>query len=139
MPRISKGSSDEREAFMLEIFKKNPSLSVGKANEEFKKKFGSMLRNKRAYELRRVASTGTTVDPNTAKRPVAANGHRPVTAAREPSGGADRPAALITGSPDQIAFLKTALDQLWQDGLVGVKVDHTNSTETAAYAVVAKA
>ncbi len=141
MPRLTKGSTEERENFMLEIFRRTPGLSIPKANAEFTKKFGSMMRNKRVYELRRVAGAKTTTGPETvaARKP-----HRPTTAARPAESIAEAVAqnlgaALITGSPDQIQFLKTALDQLREEGLVKVRVDHTNSTATAAYAVVAQA
>lgn len=53
---------DEREAFMLGIFKATPGLSAAKANEAFKAKFGTMMRNKRVYELR-VAAGGVPQTP----------------------------------------------------------------------------
>ena len=46
---------DERESLMLEIFRRNLKQSAAKANAEFKTKTGTMMRNKRVYELRNVA------------------------------------------------------------------------------------
>lgn len=51
---------DTREAAMIEIFKTNPGISAAKANEKFKAQFGSMMRNKRVYELRIKANGETT-------------------------------------------------------------------------------
>ena len=47
---------------MLGIFKATPGLSAAKANDAFKAKFGTMMRNKRVYELR-VAAGGVPQTP----------------------------------------------------------------------------
>jgi len=53
--RLPKGVKEERENFMLGLFRADPNLSVAKANAKFKEKFNSMMRNARAYELRELA------------------------------------------------------------------------------------
>ncbi len=60
MPQAVRGTPAEREQFMYEVFKtfyadpKNAGreLSVDRANKDHIKKFGSMLRNKKAYAIR---------------------------------------------------------------------------------------
>lgn len=50
--RISQEMIDQREAFLTTLFHMHPEMSIGKANEMLKAKFGSNMRLNRAYELR---------------------------------------------------------------------------------------
>lgn len=139
MPRAVKGTPEEREKFMFDVFEKfysDPAnagrdLSVAKANKEHIKKFGSMLRNKRAYQIRRSVQTQAGAKGKT----------KSLSANRDPSPNIEAavrsvvgnaPAALITGTQEQLEFLQSAITQLKQAGLVSLKIDHRNST----YAVV---
>ena len=95
---------DEREAFMLGIFKATPGLSAAKANEAFKAKFGSMMRNKRVYELR-VAAEGVPQTP-AAPPPTTVEAVAPAASAVAPA-TAEAPAALA--EPEvQILSVKAA-------------------------------
>lgn len=139
MSRAVKGTTDEREKFMLDVFAKHYSdpantkdLSVNKANEIFKAQFGSMLRNKKCYELRAVAKKTTAKTKGAPTNEV-------TQAARKSDGmvvapGGPGAAALITGTPDQLTYLKSALNQLTDAGLVTGKVDHS----AGGYVVVAQ-
>lgn len=133
MPRPVSGTSEEREQHMLQIFKDfyskpenaGKDLSVAKANAEFRKKYNSMLRNKKAYQLRSaaLAQTRGTAAPQVTQ------------AAREATNG-QIAACLIEGSPEQLAWLRDrVLPQLKQSGLAQARVDHS----TSVYAVLAKA
>jgi hypothetical protein len=107
MPKATKGTPQEREAAMLALFTKfysdpannGKDLSVNKANEDFKKEWGQMLRNKKAYELRASAKaqvaasqvqTGTTT-----------------TAQRHAGQVGDE--IQIDGTPDQLAWLQNVV------------------------------
>ena len=141
MPKAVKGTTEEREQFMFDVFKRfysdpanaGKDLSVAKANAEHIKKFGSMLRNKKAYEIRDSvkAQLRNGAGNHTAARKVtsAARGDATVNAQDF------RPAALITGNAEQLNWLqKEVLPQLWAAGAGNWQVDHT----TDAYAVVAR-
>lgn len=123
MPRVDAAVVKEREAYMLEIFKQNPTLSAGKANEKFKEKFKTMMRNKRVYELRRLATDGNkpVADPTAS------------LARRGTARGDAQKAALITGSSDELMMLRRAVDKIRNSGLASLRVDH----ETPSYLVVA--
>lgn len=148
MPRDVKGTTEEREQYMADIFRAYYSkpentgkdLSVNKANEEFKKKYGSMLRNKKTYEIRDAIveelaqkNGGPPAEARKAVEP------KVTTAAREPQmlvpAGSSRAATIVEGTPDQLAWLKGILPQLQQAGLANARIDHA----TDSYAVVAKA
>jgi hypothetical protein len=133
MPRAVKGTTEEREKFMAEVFREYyqqngaaKDMSVAKANKKMVEKFGSMLRNRRAYEIR--ASV---------KKQVLHGNKEHTKAAREAGDlapGSKRAAALVEGTPDQIVWLDGVLDQLSTVGLASAKIDH----KTEAYAVVAR-
>jgi hypothetical protein len=139
MPRV--GDPQEREQIMQDIFEKfygNPAnagqdLSVAKANAEFTKKTGAMLRNKKAYQIRRAVKAKHLKGGNGG--PVKAA----TTAARESKpltvqAGARGAATLIEGTPDQLTFLERALKQLAEHGIAEARIDHS----TGSYAVVTK-
>lgn len=54
--RLSKTEVEKREAFVVELFKQEPDLSVPKANAKVKEKFGNTMRASRLYELRTKAA-----------------------------------------------------------------------------------
>lgn len=55
MPKYSQDLIQKREKFVLKLFKKNPHLSVPKANAVLKKATSHMMNAQRMYELRNVA------------------------------------------------------------------------------------
>ncbi len=142
MPRIVKGTTEEREQFMTEVFTafyKDPKnvgrdLSVEKANAAFRKQFGSMLRNKRSYQIRRSVKAqvlgGATPLARKAQRH-AQNINEVLHLAQV---GGTKAATIIEGTPEQLAWLATVLPQLNAIGLAHAQIDHT----TEVYAVVAR-
>lgn len=142
MARFSKAESESRESKMFHIFEDfytNPQnegkkLSVGRANEMFKKETGAMMRNNRAYEIRDSVQTQL----QGSKKP----GPRLVALAREskedaPQVREQKAAAtpvLVTGSSDQIAWLRDTLARLSDAGLTNARVEHTGPD----YAVIVK-
>jgi ribosomal protein S30 len=146
-PREVKGSTEEREQFMAEVFRKwygdpqnaGKDLSIEKANAEFRKKYGSMLRNKKAYEIRRSIKAQQQGHP----APGGAVARR--SAARDPESipqavqdlvepGSSSQAVLIEGTPGQVTWFRGALKLLTSAGLASAKVDHC----TDAYCVVVR-
>lgn len=64
MARLRRELATEREQFMTDLFKQNPEMSIAKANEKLKEKYGANMRLQKAYELRKraqAASVSTTV------------------------------------------------------------------------------
>lgn len=64
MARLRRELATEREQFMTDLFKQNPEMSIAKANEQLKAKYGANMRLQKAYELRKraqAASVATTV------------------------------------------------------------------------------
>lgn len=135
-PRVVKGTSEERKQYMAKLFEdfyKNPDnagkeLSAAQANKAFIEQFGSMLRNKAVYQIRDAVKKQLK---GGAKSAMAGRKPQQKEAARntqeQPHG-----AALIEGTPDQLAFLKGALDQLKAQGVINGTVDHS----TEGYVVV---
>lgn len=147
--RISRHLAAAKESFTKDYFKAHPDASVGKVNEEIRKKFGGMMRIHRVYELRNEARVESGLSP-TPVRPrkgskaqsVAPNGNGngnggnlKVVAHRQEQPGPGFSAVLIPIEDEsQGAFLKAALAQIEKAGLASVKVD----TWKERYAVVTK-
>ena len=138
MPKAVKGTPEQREQYMAGIFRAfyekpenaGKDLSVEKANKKMIEHYGSMLRNKRAYAIRATVK-GQVLHGRKGGEQVtkaARNGADVVPA------GSARAAALVEGSPEQIAWLDTVLVQLNGAGLAQATVDH----RTEKYAVVVR-
>lgn len=160
MPRVTKVLADERENYMLAVFKQEPYLSIAKANEKLKKQYGGkMMRAARAYELRGIARK-ENADAGVVIQKPRAGVAPPVQALRKVNGGkkpkrvqeaarkVNPPAAkppppapgksgggkvvILQGTEDQMAFLQSTIDTLRSVGMCNLKVDHSTPT----YAVV---
>lgn len=111
MPKSVNGTPAEREAFMEQTFKdfysnpanKGKNLSVGKANEQFKAKFGSMLRNKRAYEIRDqvMVTMGLKAPPANPPPPAVTQAVAPTAVESTPAPVVPVPAAQPESQPSQ--------------------------------------
>lgn len=125
MPRNVKGTTEQRNAAMTKIYedyyKKNglegKDLSVDGANTIFKKAWGSMLRNKQTYAIRR-----------SVKAQLKAGGKPGAMAAREPVSAPVLAPTLVTGSPEQLQFLAKSLEALQAQGLCRCRVDHSGGS-----------
>lgn len=111
--RISAKSAAEREAYVLQLFIDNPTLSGPKANTEVKKKFGSMMRMARIYELRDQAKDR---EPSAGRQPK-------LRAGRQPAPASSPFPLLIKIRPGEAQVLKKALTQLREVGVTNLKVD----------------
>lgn len=132
MPRLKKGEAEQREQFMISLFRKDANLSIPKANKAMQEKFGSKIRLQRAYELRRIAAKGAPVDdkPVTAARKAAKlqktgvrNNFMPRTSASRVAG-----VVVIEGQQPEIEFLTKALQTMEKQGLTVPQIDHRGDT-----------
>lgn len=155
-----KGTTEEREQFMYKVFEKHYSdpekakkdLSVNDANKLFKAEFGTMLRNKKAYQLRDAVKAKLGLlkgkkakeAAKNAPKDSGKNDSKPVTQAARPpqdmpvaavaAAVEERGASLISGSPEQLKwFAEKVLPKLKDSGLLAGKLDYS----TDRYAVVA--
>ena len=53
--RLAKNVVQEREAFLTEMFKNDPTVTAKTANEALKTKYGTYMRLQRVYEIKRDA------------------------------------------------------------------------------------
>lgn len=132
--RIKKDVANEREQFMLSVFKKEPSLSVLKANKQLQEKFGTMMRAQRAYQLRDIARKEIKQANTTAPAQAGRKANKPTEAARsmntvQTTGGH---IVIVEGSSDKIQFLKSALEVMHTAGFKVPRIDH----QSDSYAVV---
>jgi hypothetical protein len=80
MARLRREIAAEREQFMTDLFKQDPNLSIAKANERLKEKYGANMRLQKAYELRKraqAASVATTVEQQADVVQQVARGRKP--------------------------------------------------------------
>ena len=64
MPRTEKATAQEREDFMLQLFKTNPDMTVHQANDKLAEKFdGKKMRLQKCYDLRATARTMKGLPP----------------------------------------------------------------------------
>jgi hypothetical protein len=61
--RLAKNVVQEREAFLTEMFKNDPTVTAKTANEALKTKYGTYMRLQRVYEIKRDAVKGAPVAP----------------------------------------------------------------------------
>ncbi len=147
MPRISQDQVQERQAFLLELFRQQPELSRNEAMDAYKDKFGATLNAKTFNELREQAqreqsgreekaeesstepeseSETPAEDPASRLKVVAS----PELAGAQPS---KKPKAKGTGpknvfvdaSAEQLQFLERVVQQLQEAGAANLKIDHS--------------
>lgn len=123
--KIKKELVEERERFVVQLFRADQKLSVPEANRMTKERFGSMMRAQRMYELRKIGRSLNAAPPE----PQGAI----LEAARVPNRQLpDGMAVVSLKDPQQGEFLTRALQDLRDAGIVKVGVAHV----TNQYAVV---
>ncbi|MFB1480899.1 hypothetical protein [Corallococcus sp. RDP092CA] len=154
MPRTSQEQSQERHAFLLDLFRHQPDLSRQDALETFKDRFGATINLRTFNELRDQAKKELASQP--AAAPVAASKEEQdvdvqderaevtaedagtllkAAAAPELHAGAapaKKPKAKGPGSrnvfvdapADQLQFLERVVQQLQEAGAANVRIDH---------------
>ena len=134
MARISQDQTQERHAYVLELFREQPELSRADALAAYKARFGAALNPKTLNELREQAQTGgqgasaddvvaalsRSADAGAASSSAAAASTPKPKAAK----GARVKNVFIDASAEQLQFLESVLAQLQEAGATNLRVDH---------------
>jgi hypothetical protein len=146
MARISQDQAQERQAFLLDLFRNQPDISRNEAMDAYKDKFGASLNAKTFNELREQAlrevesqekaaesasepEENEMVEENTPSRPPVVSTNELVTsaqpAAKKPKAkGPGAKNVFVDATQEQLQFLERVLNQLQEAGAANVKIDH---------------
>jgi H2-forming N5,N10-methylenetetrahydromethanopterin dehydrogenase-like enzyme len=145
MARISQDQVQERQAFLLELFRNQPDISRNEAMDEYKTKFGATLNAKTFNELRekaqnqvvevekveeRETESETSADDVVARLKTVASAEQTNGVGGQPA--AKKPKAKVAGAknvfvdatPEQLQFLERVVQQLQESGASNVKIDY---------------
>lgn len=140
MSRITQQESAERYKFMLGLFKKDPQLSIPKANKKVMGKFGAQINAQKAYELRQQARTQVEAGKDAGSQQQAAARHqgkrKPQVMNRSQTqmvtGEHRNQLLIIEGTTENIAWFRTVTEALQKAGVANLEIDH----QTDSYAVI---
>jgi len=142
MARISQDQVQERQAFLLELFRNQPDISRNEAMDEYKSKFGAALNAKTFNELREKAQSQVVVEKVEERETESetsvedtATMLKAVATSEQTNGGqpaAKKPKAKVAGAknvfvdatPEQLQFLERVVQQLQDSGANNVKIDY---------------
>jgi hypothetical protein len=146
MPRISQDQTQERHAYLLELFRQQPDLSTKDALSSFKDKFGATISPKTLNELRDQAQSeqdgagSTDEEPSQAELAVSTQDaayrmqaavNAPATASAQPAKAPKAKAAkgqrnvFVDAPAEQLVFLERIVQQLQEAGATNVRIDHS--------------
>ncbi|EPX64089.1 hypothetical protein D187_005222 [Cystobacter fuscus DSM 2262] len=153
MARISQDQTQERRAFLLELFRSQPDISRNEAMETYKDRFGASLNAKTFNELReqalsetearadRAEDTQTDADdaddtdapaeePTAAPLRVvptvesAATSAAPAAKKPKPGKGPGAKNVFVDATQEQLQFLERVVHQLQEAGASNIRIDH---------------
>ena len=154
MPRTSQEQTQERHAYLLELFRQQPDISTKEALESFKSKFGAAINLKTFNQLREqaeeeaesAAPAPASEEPESAAEASAeddAASRLKAVATPEALNGAaggpsKKPKAKGTGSKhifvdapkEHLTFLEGIVQQLQEAGAANVRIDHSTDRWT---------
>jgi hypothetical protein len=136
MARVSQEQTQERHAYVIELFREQPELSRADALAAYKARFGAALNPKTLNELREQAQTGgqgasaddvvaalsRSADAGAASSSAAAAASTPKPKAAKGAKGVKN--VFIDASAEQLQFLESVLAQLQEAGATNLRVDH---------------
>jgi hypothetical protein len=151
MPRTSQEQTQERHAYLLDLFRQRPDISSKEALESFKTKFGSTINLKTFNQLREQAEEEaaasastrepeeTEVEAEAAPEPVSEDPATRLKAAAAPEAlnGAAAPAkkpkakgngpknVFVDAPKEHLTFLEGIVQQLQEAGAANVRIDHS--------------
>lgn len=152
MARISQEQTQERHAFLLDLFRSQPELSRQEAMDAFKEKFGSSINLKTLTELREQAQSeqGSQEEETEADEPsrdeesesssddaasrlkaaagaTSASGvsASPAPKAAKPAKGARQRNVFVDAPKEHLEFLQGIVAQLQEAGAANVRIDHS--------------
>ncbi len=144
MARISQDQVQERQSFLLELFRNQPDISRNEAMDEYKSKFGATLNAKTFNELREKAQSqvaGEKVEERETESETSvedtATMLKTVATSEQTNGVGGQPAAkkpkakvagaknvFVDATPEQLQFLERVVQQLQDSGANNVKIDY---------------
>ncbi|MBZ4416897.1 hypothetical protein [Myxococcus sp. RHSTA-1-4] len=152
MPRTSQEQTQERHAYLLDLFRQRPDISSKEALESFKNKFGSAINLKTFNQLREQAEEEAAAaaaapapepeepetEPEAAPEPAddAASRLKAAAAPEALNGGAAAPAkkpkakgngpknVFVDAPKEHLTFLEGIVQQLQEAGAANVRIDH---------------
>lgn len=149
MPRTSQEQTQERHAYLLNLFRQQPDISSKEALESFKAKFGAAINLKTFNQLREQAeeessstaapeSEETEAEATPEPEPIAEDPASRLKAAAAPdalnaASPAKKPKAKGTGPKnvfvdapkEHLTFLESIVAQLQEAGAANVRIDHS--------------
>ncbi|MFY0582489.1 hypothetical protein ACN28S_56800 [Cystobacter fuscus] len=152
MARISQDQTQERRAFLLELFRSQPDISRNEAMETYKDRFGASLNAKTFNELREQALSETEARASSpeesqpdaddtdadapAEEPTAAPlrvvptvestaaGTPPAAKKPKPGKGPGAKNVFVDATQEQLQFLERVVHQLQEAGASNIRIDH---------------
>jgi hypothetical protein len=147
MPRISQDQTQERHAFLLDLFRAQPDITRQDAMDAYKEKFGATINLKTLNQLREDAQK----DPDGAAEPEAdesthdeeegekASGEdaasrlkaaadasaQPAPKAKPAKGGSKQKNVFVDAPKEHLDFLQRIVGQLQEAGATNVRIDHS--------------
>lgn len=141
MARISNDQAQERQAFLLELFRSQPDISRNEAIDAYKEKFGAALNAKTFNELREqaqreavkveesVTETETEESSDDAAsrlKAVASPELASAQPAKKPKAkGVGPKNVFVDATQEQLQFLERVVQQLQEAGAANVKIDYS--------------
>ena len=146
MARISQEQAQERQAFLLDLFRTQPDISRNDAMDAYKDKFGASLNAKTFNDLREQAQSERTsggaeerdAEPEADAAPEEAPARFLPPAPELSSGLGAQPAAkkpkaarsagprniFVDATQEQLQFLERVVQQLQEAGANNLRIDH---------------
>ena len=139
MPRISQDKTQERHAFLLDLFREQPDITPREALASFKERFDATISPKILHQLRNQARNGAShseshepTPPETDESHEVASPPNGASAAVEASAaprskgkGARQRSVFVDGPKEHLVFLERILQQLHEAGATNVRIDHS--------------
>jgi hypothetical protein len=140
MARISQEQAQERQSYLLELFRQQPDISRQEAMDAYKEKFGASISPKTFNELREQAQQDGGDEAPTRPEPMAVEedaASRLKSAALPEPGAAGQPAkkakakvggqknVFIDASQEQLQFLERVVGQLQEAGVTNLRIDYS--------------
>jgi hypothetical protein len=145
MPRISQDQTQERHAFLLELFREQPDITRQDAMDAYKEKFGATINLKTLNQLREDAQkdvSGSTQEPAEASheeeteepsnedaasrlKAAAETSAQPAPKAAKPAKGGKQKNVFVDAPKEHLDFLQRIVGQLQEAGATNVRIDHS--------------
>jgi hypothetical protein len=140
MARISNDQAQERQTFLLELFRSQPDISRNEAIDAYKEKFGAALNAKTFNELREQAQreavkaqesvteteTEEGSDDAASRLKAVASPELSAQPAKKPKvKGVGPKNVFVDATQEQLQFLERVVQQLQEAGAANLKIDYS--------------